>query len=144
MRLNALGTFVAKQLGNLLCVLGGDALFQRAADLVDLAAELRVACIQMLERDGALDQLVLKYIERRLGALFGIGFDQKLLARLFNLGASVLEVETSVDFTVGLIEGVVDLHVVNFGDDIETGICSHDRNLSDSQEKGLGRGDEAG
>ncbi len=144
MCLDTFGAFVAKQLCNLLCVLGRDAFFQRAADLVDLAAELGIACIQVLERDGALDQFVLKYIECRLGALFGIGFDQKLLARLLNLGASVLEVETSVDFTVGLIEGVVDLHVVNFGDDIKTGICSHGGNLSDSQEKGLGRGDEAG
>jgi hypothetical protein len=142
--LDGFWTFVAQKLCDFLGVLGRDTLFHRAANLVDLAAEFGVRCIEVLERDGSLDQFVFKNIKGGFCSFLGIGFNQKLLIRLLDLGAGVLEVESGINFPVGLIEGVIYLHVVNLGDYIETGICSHGGNLSDSQLKGLGGGDEAG
>src|SRR4029077_5663157 len=76
LRLDALGSLVANELGDLLGVLAGDALFDGAADLVRLAAGLRVAGnVECLHRDVAADELFLEDVDGGLGALLGRGGD---------------------------------------------------------------------
>src|SRR6478672_5734104 len=58
--LDALGTLIADQLGDLLGVLAVYALLDGAADLVGLAAGLRLARVECLHRDVAADQLFLE------------------------------------------------------------------------------------
>src|SRR5258707_8972782 len=64
---DALGSLVADELGDLLGVLTGDALLDGAADLVRLAACLRVAGdVECLHRDVAPDELFLEDVDGRL------------------------------------------------------------------------------
>src|ERR1700722_8630027 len=117
---DGLGAVVADQLGDLLGVLAGDALFQGAGDLVGLTGGLRLAGVERLEADVAPDQLFLEHVDGSLDALLG-GAAQLdgLLALPGDLGVGAAEVEPGGEFLSGLVEGVVDLLPVELAHAVE-------------------------
>jgi len=120
LRLHALGALVADQLGDFLGVLAADALLDGAADLVGLAAGLRIACVEGLHRDVAADQLLLEHVDGGLHPLFGGADDlDDLLALPGDGRVGAAEVESGGQLLGGLVQRVVDLLAVNLADDVE-------------------------
>src|SRR3954447_11853377 len=123
LRLHALGALVADQLGDLLCVLGGDALLERDRDLRLLARLAGLGGVEDLQALLALDQLVLEHVEHGAGAVVGRGGDlDGVLALPLDGGAGALEVEARGDLASGLAERVVDLLPVDLADDVERAV----------------------
>jgi hypothetical protein len=126
LRLDAFRPLIADDLRDLLRVVLRDALFQRDGQPVLLAGQLRVAGVQYLERDTALDQLVLEHVQDRLGPLLAVGADlHPVVARPGDRRADVAEVEPGADLLARLVQCVVDLLPVELGHDVEGGICRH-------------------
>ena len=123
--LDGLGAFIAKKFGDFLSIFGRDALFEGTTNFVDLARKHGLAGIKVLQRNGSLNEFVSENFQGRFCSLFGIRLNQELISRLLDLRPSVLEIEPGPNFSVGLIEGIIYLHMINFRDDIETGICCH-------------------
>ena len=85
-----------------------------------LARRLGLAGVERLQRDAALDQLLLEDVEHRLRALLAVRLDlDAVLTRPRDRGADVLEVVALRDLLGGLVEGVVDLLPVDLADDVE-------------------------
>src|SRR6478609_1604971 len=120
LRLDALGALVADELGDLLGVLGGDALLERDVDLGDLAGLARLGGVEDLQALVALDQLVLEDAEHGTGAVVGRGRDlDRLLALPLDGRPGALEVEAVRDLPGRLAERVVDLLAVQLAHDVE-------------------------
>src|SRR5512145_767509 len=118
--LDALRAFVADQLADLLGVLLGDALLERDAELGVLAGLAGVAGLQDLQGLVALDQLVLEHVQHGQRSVVGVRGDlDPVLARPLDRRAGVLEVEPLADLALGLVDGVVDLLLVELADDVE-------------------------
>src|ERR1700730_5257816 len=118
--LDAFGALVADELGDLLGVLAGDALFDGAADLVGLTAGLRLVRIEGLHGDVAPDELLLEDVDGGLGAFLGGGGDVDGLLALPRDGrVGAAEVEAGGQLLAGLVQRIVDLLAVNLADDIE-------------------------
>src|SRR5258705_11610635 len=119
--LDALGSLVADELGDLLGVLAGDALLDGAVDLVGLAAGLRIAGdVERLHRDVAANELLLEHVDGRLRALLGGGGDDDGLLALPGDGrVGAAEVEAGGQLLGRLVQRVVDLLAVNLADDVE-------------------------
>src|SRR3954470_18984884 len=73
--LHALGSLVPDALRDRASLVALDALLDRRRDPVRLAGRLRVAGVQRLERDPALDQLLLEDLERGLHPLLAVGLE---------------------------------------------------------------------
>src|SRR5262245_25596982 len=73
LRLNALRALIADLLADRLRLVGVDALDDLAVDLERLARRPGVTGVQGLQRDAALDQLLLEYVQRRPHPLLGVG-----------------------------------------------------------------------
>ena len=120
LRLDALGALVADQLGDLLGVLGGDALLERDRDLALLPGLAGLARVEDLQRLLPLDELALEDVEHRRGAVVGARGDLDRLVPLpLDGGAGALEVEARGDLPCGLSQCVVDLLAVDLADDVE-------------------------
>src|SRR5256885_1924482 len=118
--LDALGSLIANQLGDLLGVLAADALLDGAADLVGLAAGLRLADVEGLHGDVAPDQLLLEDVDGGLDALLGGGGDgDRLLALPRDGRVGAAEIEAGGQLLGGLVQCVVDLLAVDLADDVE-------------------------
>jgi hypothetical protein len=87
--------------------------------MVLLAGRVRLAGVEAAQGDAALDQLRLEDFEDRLDALLAVGLHEHLVAALLDRGADILEVVALDDLLLGLVEGVVDLHLVDLADDVE-------------------------
>src|SRR5437773_1779819 len=117
---DALRALVPDDLGDLLGVVLGDALLQGHAHPVFLAGELRVTRVQGLERDAALDQLVLEDVKDRLGALLAVGADvDGVLAGPGDRRADAAEVEPGAYLLGRLVDRVVDFLAVELGHDVK-------------------------
>src|ERR1700753_260477 len=124
--LDALGALVPDDLAELLGVVLGDAFLEADGQPVLLAGQLGLAGVQHLERDPALDQLVLEHVQDRVGALLAVGPDlHPLLPGPGDRRADVAEVEPLADFLSRLVQRVVDLLPVELGHDVERRICRH-------------------
>ena len=77
--------------------------------------------VQDLEREAALDQLVLEHVEDRVGALLAVGLDLNglLAPRPGDRRAGTLEVEPVPDLLDRLVQRVVGLLMVDLADDVE-------------------------
>src|SRR5215213_4676920 len=126
LRLDALGTLIANQLGHLLGVLSADAFLGRRRDLVQLAGRARLASVERLEADATFDQLGLEDVEHRLHSLLRVGLHLDLLAGPLDACVGVLEVEALTHFLGRLVQGVVHLLPVDFADHIERVLRCHD------------------
>src|SRR3984893_3673377 len=118
--LDAFGALVADELGDLLGVLAGDALFDGAADLVGLTAGLRLVRIEGLHGDVAPDELLLEDVDGGLCSFLGGRVDLwpcHPLPRDGRVGAA--EVEAGDQLLAGLVQRIVDLLAVNLADDVE-------------------------
>src|SRR6185437_6070163 len=73
--LHALRALVPDDLGHLLGVVLGDALLQSDRDAVLLAGHLGLRRVEVLERDAALDELLLEHVEDGARALLAVGAD---------------------------------------------------------------------
>src|SRR6266516_5774525 len=137
---DSLRPFVPDELGDLPGVVGGDALLEADPESVLLAGESRVAGIEGLERDAALDQLLLEHVEYRLGPLLAVGADVDGLVPGPGDGcAHAAEVEPGAYLLGGLVEGVVDFLPIDTADDVERRLGGHrcsfsGRALTDGQE----------
>src|ERR1700761_9108052 len=126
LRLDALGALVPDDLAKLLGVVLGDAFLEADGQPVLLARQLGLAGVQHLERDPALDQLVLEHVEDGVGPLLAVGPDlHPLLPGPGNRGADVAEIEPLADLLARLVQRVVDLLPVELGHDVERRICRH-------------------
>src|SRR6202012_1134191 len=126
LRLDALGALVPDDLAKLLGVVLGDAFLEADGQPVLLARQLGLAGVQHLERDPALDQLVLEHVEDGVGPLLAVGPDlPPLLPGPGNRGADVAEIEPLADLLARLVQRVVDLLPVELGHDVERRICRH-------------------
>src|SRR5580658_2275925 len=125
---HGLRAFVPDDLRDLLGVVLADALLEGHAHPVFLAGQPGVGRIQRLERDAALDQLVLEHVKDRLGPLFAVGPDfDGLVAGPGDGRADAAEVEPGADLLGRLVQRVVDLLPVELGHDVEGGfLCCHD------------------
>src|SRR3954454_23085611 len=120
LRLDTLGALVADQLGDLLRDVGLDALLDAGGDLVGLAGGLRLTRVEDLQRDVALDQLLLEDIEGGGEPLLGVGLQRDaVLAGPRDGGVRAPEVEALRQLLAGLVEGVVDLLAVDLAHDVE-------------------------
>src|SRR5205814_1239600 len=91
---------------------------------VCLARRARLTGVQRLQRDAALDQLLLEDLQGRLGPILGLRLDRhRVLAGMRDLRPGAPEVEPRGDLLRRLIERVVELLVVDLADDVERGIC---------------------
>jgi hypothetical protein len=118
--LDALGALIANQLGDLLGVLAADALLDGAADLVGLAAGLRLADVEGLHGDVSPDQFLLEDVDGGLDALLGGGGDGDVFLALPRDGCiGAAEVEAGGQLLGCLVQCVVDLLAVNLADDVE-------------------------
>ena len=116
---DSLRPLVPDDLGDLLGVVLGDALLEGHAHPVLLAGKLRVACVQGLERDAALDQFVLEDVQDRLGAFLAVGADvDGVLAGPGDRGADAAEVEPGADLLGRLVDRVVNFLAVELGHDV--------------------------
>ena len=87
------------------------------ADPVLLAGQLRLAGVERLEGDPALDQLVLEHVEDGLGPLLAVGAGSRpLLAGPGDRRADAAEVEPGADLLGGLVQRVVDFLAVDLAD----------------------------
>src|SRR3954454_22067410 len=126
--LHALRALVADLLADRLGLVGLDPLDHLAVDLVRLARLPRLAGLQRLQRDVALDQLLLEDVEGGGGALLGLRGDRHaLLPRLGDAGAGTPEVEPGAELLLRLVERVVDLLPVDLADDVEGRAGCHDQ-----------------
>src|SRR6201992_2205588 len=126
LRLDALGDFVPDDLARLLGVVLGDAFLEADGQPVLLARQLGLAGVQHLERDPALDQLVLEHVEDGVGPLLAVGPDlHPLLAGPADRRADVAEVAPLADLLARLVHGVVALLPVELGHDVERRVCWH-------------------
>src|ERR1700722_19980358 len=118
--LNTLRPLVPDDLGDLLGVVLGDALLQGHRHLVLPAGRLGVVRLQCLERDAALDQLVLEHVKDRQRALFAVSADvDRVLAGPADGRADATEVEPVADLLDRLVERVVNFLAVELGHDVE-------------------------
>src|SRR5690606_30012819 len=109
----------ADDLGDLLRVLGRDAVLERRDDAELLATGERLARVERLQRDTALDELGLQHVEYGLCALLGARFDEDGLTAPLRRGAGALEVVALLDLFARLVEGVLRLLLVHFRDDVK-------------------------
>src|SRR5206468_6014028 len=117
---------VPDELGDLPGVVGGDAFLEADPEPVLLAGGRRVAGIEDLERDPALDQLLLEHVEYRLGPLLAVGADvDGVIPGPGDGRAHATEVEPGADLLGGLIESVVDFVAVDAADDVERRLGGH-------------------
>src|SRR5699024_7711926 len=119
----AIGPLVADHLGDLLGILGGDALLQADEEAVLLAGRLGlIRNVQDLQGQLPPDQPLLEDVQGRVRALLGAARDlDPVLALPSDGGPGALEVEPLGHFLGGLVQGVVDLLSVELGHDVETG-----------------------
>src|SRR5690606_5429064 len=117
--LDALGRLVTNDLSDLLGVLLTNALLERGLNAVLLAGGKRFSGLEAAQRDATLDELRLEHIEHGLDALFAVRLEQQLLAAELDARADVLEVEALRDLFLGLVDGVVELHLVDLAHDVE-------------------------
>src|SRR5690242_16937394 len=116
---DALGPLVPDQLGDLSRVVLGDALLEADGEPELLTGGLRVAGVQRLERHTPPDQLVLEYVQDGLGPVLAVGADLYGLSGPGDRGAHPAEVEPVADLLAGLVQGVVDLLLVDPADYVE-------------------------
>src|SRR5690606_28105454 len=120
LRLDALRSLLADQLGDLLGVLGADALFDGAGHLEGLAAGLRFAGLERLDRDVPAHQLLLEDIAGRLEPLLGRAGDlDGALALPRDAGVGAAEVEPGGQLLGRLVQRVVDFLPVDLADHVE-------------------------
>ena len=122
--LHALGRLVADDLADLLRVVAGDALLQAGLDAVLLAAGERLAGVEGLRSE--MPRLI-SFCSNTSSTAFtrssAFAFMQDLLAAELDRGADVLEVVALGDLLLRLVQGVLDLHLVDLAHDVEGGIC---------------------
>ncbi|QCU77413.1 hypothetical protein E7744_03660 [Citricoccus sp. SGAir0253] len=123
--LDRLRRLVADELGDLLGRGLVDALLDPGLEPVLLARGVRLAGVQGLQRDVALDELGLEHVQHRLHALLGGGLHQDPLAAEVDLGAHALEVVALRDLLLGLVQRVADLLLVDLADHVERRITGH-------------------
>ena len=123
--LHALGALLADHLGDLLCLVLGDAFLNGALDAGFLAGGVGLARVQGLQGDAALDQLRLEHIQYGQGALFGVCLNEDLVAGVVDFCADAAEVVALGDFLLGLVQGVGYFLLVDLGDDVERRFASH-------------------
>ena len=82
---------------------------------------LDLAVVEGLQRDLALDQLLVEHLVQRPQAVLGRGAQHQLLLAQLDRRVGVLEVEAGGRLPVGLVDGVADLLHVDFGNDVEGG-----------------------
>src|SRR6516164_917752 len=116
---DALGPLIPDQLGDLPRVVLGDALLEADGEPELLAGGLRVTWVQGLERHAPPDQLVLEHVQDGLGAVLAVGADLDGLPGPGDRGAHPAEVEPVADLLTGLVQGVVDLLLVDPADYVE-------------------------
>src|SRR5215470_10961856 len=123
---DSLRPLIPDELGDLPGVVGGDAFLEADPEPVLLAGEPRVAGIEGLERDPALDQLLLEHVEHRLGPLLAVGADVDGTVPGPGDGcAHAAEVEAGADLLGRLVEGVVDFLPIDAADDVERRLGGH-------------------
>src|SRR6185437_1932975 len=103
--LDALRTLVPDDLGDLLGVLLGDALLEGDRDAVLLAGHLGVGRVEVLQRNPALDELLLEHVKDGVGPLLAVGADlDAVLAGPGNRRPDATEIEAVADLLGGLVE----------------------------------------
>ena len=118
-----LDTFEAEALDvlpDLACLVGRDAdVHGRRLAHTSLRCFLHLAVGEELQRDLALHQLFLEHLDECLEPV--LAGRRELDRRLLQLDRAVgaLEIEAGRDFPRGLIDGIADFLLVDFGDDIE-------------------------
>src|SRR3989338_3215100 len=85
-----------------------------AADLIDLLADF-----QALDVHAALGQLAVEDVLHLAELEFVVGKHGELELGLLDTRVGTLEIEARADFLVGLLERVLDLGLVYFGNDVE-------------------------
>src|SRR5215469_7346693 len=116
---DALGPLVPDQLGDLPRVVLGDALLEADGEPELLTGWLRVAGVQRLERDAPPDQFVLEHVQDGLGPVLAVGADLDKLPGPGDRGAHPAEVEPRTDLLGRLVQGIIDLLLVDPADDVE-------------------------
>src|SRR5690625_4854756 len=130
--LHALGALVADELCDLLRILAIEALLEGPHEPEFLPGRrgLAVAEVESLERDPAAEQLRLEDVEEREHPLGRVGGHDDRLVNPLDRGAYPAEVVPVRDLFGRLVEGVVHLLAVHFGDDVEGRNSSHVVHLS--------------
>src|SRR5499427_497741 len=116
---DALGPLVPDQRGDLPRVVLGDALLEAGAEPELLPGGLRVARVQRLEGYAAPDQFVLEDVQDGLGPVLAVGADLDGLPGPGDRGAHPAEVEPCTDLLGRLVQGIIDLLLVDPADDVE-------------------------
>src|SRR5258706_5277991 len=126
LRPDAFRGFVPDHLRDLLRVLLGDTLLEVGQEAILSAGRLRVAGVENLERNAALDQLLLEHVEYGLSPLLAVRPDLDcLVARPGDGRAHAAEVESRADLLRCLVQRVVDFLVIYLRHDVERGFRCH-------------------
>src|SRR5947207_3032645 len=126
LRLHPLGPLVADLLADRLRLVGLDALDDLAVDLVRLAGRPGLPRVQRLQRDAALDQLLLETLQGGAYPILGLRLHgDRALAGPLDLAPRPPEVEPRRDLLLRLVKRVVDLLTVDLADDVERRRRSH-------------------
>ena len=78
-----------------------------------------VAEVQAIDVDAAPRHLFLQNRDHLLDLKFRLGFQRELVTGLFDTRVRTLEIVTRTDFTIGLIERVAQLVLIDLGNHIE-------------------------
>src|SRR5688572_31947611 len=115
------------ELGDVLGQLGLEAALQ-GQGLADrrLGGRLDGALLEGLERDPAADELRVQDVADALMSVLDVAYEHdRLLVLVADLGRRPLEVETAADLLDRLLDGVLHLHPVDLGDDVEGKVVGH-------------------
>src|SRR5258707_2777521 len=126
LRPDAFRAFVPDHLRDLLRVLLGDTLLELGQEAILSAGRLRVAGVENLERNAALDKLLLEHVEYGLSPLLAVRPDLDCLVAGPGDGrAHAAEVESRADLLRCLVQRVVDFLVIYLRHDVERGFRCH-------------------